>query len=199
MSFNDFNDFNVAKSKCNICSIGQFYNRVVVSDGCKNPTVMILGEAPGADEIKEGKPFVGKAGQLLRKTLNECGFRKNNSLISNVIPCRPENNKFPTDEKLINECMERWLKNEILLVKPRYLLLLGNQPLKYLLSLTGITRQRGVWIPLDKFSPDNPIQCMPTYHPSYVLRKEYMEEGKTIKQNFIRDIKEVAIQAGFII
>ena len=187
--------FEEAKVACRDCEIGKVYNRVICSDGCKvNPLVVICGEAPGKDEVTEGKPFVGKAGKLLRSTLNEFGFKRSNSLITNVIPCRPENNKFPSDNKLVNSCVSKWLKNEIEILSPKYMLLVGAKPLKFLLGTTGITKLRGEWYSLF----DSEILCMPTFHPSYVLRKQYMKEGDEIKNSFRQDIKEVAIKSGFI-
>lgn len=194
--FKNYEEFDASKNRCNICSIGKVYNKVVCSDGCKfNPIVMIIGEAAGSDEILVGLPFVGKAGKLLRSTLNEFGFRKTNSLISNVIPCRPKDNQFPKDDELVKSCFEKWLKNEILITHPKYLLLVGSQPLKFVLGLQGITHIRGDWY---NFSlEDRIIETMPTYHPSFILRKMYMEEGKKIMEQFRDDIKEVAIKAGF--
>ena len=193
MQYESYQEFEKAKLLCRKCSVGLVYNCVVPSDGNKiNPIVLIIGECPGSEEVIKKLPFVGKAGKLLRKTLNEFGYRKTNSLISNTIPCRPEDNKFPSDSKLIDDCVYEWLREEIELSKPKYILLIGATPLKFLLGLTGITKLRGKWVNYKD------IQCMPTYHPSYVLRKEHMEEGKQIKADFVSDIKEVAIRAGFI-
>lgn len=187
MDYKDYEEFNVAKEACRDCYVGQTYNKVVLSDGCKiNPKVLIIGECPGADEIISGTPFVGKAGKLLRATLNKYGFRKNNSLISNTIPCRPLDNKFPKEEDMVAACFEKWLLQEITLTKPKYVLLIGAIPLKYVLGQKGITKCRGQWFE----------NYMPTYHPSYVLRKMYMKEGKQILEHFENDIKEVAIKAG---
>lgn len=193
----DYKEFEEAKLKCRDCLIGQVYNCVVPSDGNKiNPIVMIIGEAAGADELIEGKPFIGKAGKLLRSTLNKFGYRKNNSLISNTIPCRPLDNKFPSDSELVEDCVKKWLKKEIELTNPKYILLIGATPLRYLMNLSGITKLRGNWLEYDPRNKN--IPCMPTYHPSYVLRKQYMAEGKEIRNNFEQDIKEVAEKAGLL-
>jgi len=195
--YEDYACFEDCKNKCRACSIGPIYDKVVLSTGCKtNPKVMIIGEAPGKDEIEAGEPFVGKAGKLLRLVLKNCGFCKANTLISNIIPCRPENNKFPQDVQLVKDCYDRWLKNEILLLQPDYMLLLGAQPLKYILNMSGITNLRGKWY---DYTLNKVIKCMPTFHPSYVLRKQYMKEGKIIKRDFERDIKMVATQAGLVV
>ena len=200
MKFKTYEEFEAKKIACRDCSVGKVYDRVVGSDGNKiSPVVMVIGECPGKDEVAEGKPFVGKAGKLLRPTLNEFGFRRKNALISNVIPCRPENNKFPTDNKLVHDCYSKWLCEEILLTKTKYLLLLGAKPLKFLIGEVGITKVRGKWFNLSFENHNgNAIKGLPTFHPSYVQRKEHMDEGKVIKEQFRNDIKEVATKAGFI-
>lgn len=194
--FNTYEEFNKVKELCRECPIGKVYDRVVLSDGCHNfPSVIIFGEAPGKEELVEGRPFVGKAGKILRSVLEKYGYNDSNSIISNVIPCRPENNKFPSDSNLVKECVNRWLKKEIELLKPSYMLLLGAQPLKYILNMSGITKVRGSWYNVPW---DSNIQCMPTFHPSYVARKQYMKEGKDIQAYFEQDIKTVAEKAGII-
>jgi uracil-DNA glycosylase family 4 len=193
----NYSDFEAEKMKCSGCVVGSIYHQVVPSDGNKvNPTVLIIGEAPGSEEVLVGKPFVGKAGKLLRSTLNQFGFNSNNSLITNTIPCRPKNNKFPTDKCLVNECIQKWLIQEIIITNPKYILLIGATPTKYILgfknitNLGGISKVRGQLYDLPNF--DRVVKCMPTYHPSYVLRKRYMREGKEIEGAFIDDIKEIA-------
>jgi DNA polymerase len=194
MQFNDYKEFNLAKEKCRDCYIGPIYNRVVLSDGNTiNPIVMVVGEAAGSSEIEIGKPFVGRAGKLLRLTLNQFGYNKTNSIITNIIPCRPKDNKFPQDEKLIKTCMDKWLLKEIEILKPKFLFLVGSMPTKYLLNLNGITFSRGKWFEYES------IPCMPTYHPSYILRKQYTKEGKEIEEHFKNDIKEMSKKAGFFV
>lgn len=194
--YNDYEEFEAEKTKCEGCQIWACYKKVVPSDGCKlSPKVMVIGEAPGADEIEQGKPFIGKAGKLLRATLKMNGFDDSNTIISNVIPCRPEKNKFPKDDSIVRDCFDLWLAEEIKLTKPQYLLTLGAQPLKFLLGLKGITKLRGQWHDYT-VDENHTAQCMSTFHPSYVLRKEHMADGQAIKQGFLDDIKTVAIEAG---
>ena len=192
---NDYRLFETAKEKFRECSVGPIYDKVVLSDGNKdNPIVMVCGEAPGKDEVAEGFPFVGRAGQLLRSSVNKYGFRRKNTLITNIIPCRPENNKFPSDMSLVKSCMARWLLNEIDIIKPKYMLLVGAKPLYFLLGMTGITNLRGEWYTL----PDHNVECLPTFHSSYVLRKQYTKEGDQIKKHFLSDIRKVALRAELI-
>ncbi len=185
--------FEEAKLKCRACEVGRVYNCVVPSDGCKtNPVVLVCGEAPGSEELEQLKPFVGKAGKLLRSTLNRFGYNKGNTLITNTIPCRPENNKFPENSKLVDMCVYDWLRQEIEITKPKYILLVGATPLKFVLGKLGITNLRGQWFEYKG------IPCMPTFHPSFVLRKQYMDEGDEIRELFFGDIKSVAEKACFV-
>lgn len=196
LMYESYVEFEEAKTECEGCQIWACYKKVVPSDGCKlSPKVMVIGEAPGADEVEQGKPFVGKAGKLLRATLNVNGFDESNTIISNIICCRPEKNKFPKDDSLVRDCFDLWLAEEIKLTKPEYVITLGAQPLKFLLGLKGITKLRGQWYDY-LVDEEHTAKCMPTFHPSYVLRKEHMKEGKIIMQNFKDDIEAVAIEAG---
>ena len=189
-----YKDFDAAKTNCRDCSVGKVYDKVVLSDGCKkNPVVLIIGEAPGVCEILQEKPFVGQAGKLLRSTLNRFGYSPDNTLITNTIPCRPEFNKFPQDNTLVMKCVEKWLYQEIEITQPKFILLIGATPLKFLLAMTGITKLRGQWFEYKG------IPCMPTFHPSFVIRKQYMTEGPQISNSFTEDIKAVAIRAGFFV
>ena len=82
------------------------------------------------------------------------------------------------------------------MLRPKYMLLLGNQPLSFILSLKGITRMHGKWYDYEPEGIDYTIKCMPTFHPSYVQRKEHMQDGEEIKTSFINDIREVAREMG---
>ena len=193
--YDNYDDFNKAKQSCRECPIGNVYNCVVPSDGnTTNPKVVIIGECPGSDELVAGKPFVGKAGKLLRSTLTEMGFTNENSLITNTIPCRPQDNQFPKDEKIVKSCKNTWLREELRLTSPDVIILIGAKPLKFLLNLDGITKTRGKWF--ERKLNGKIVKLIATYHPSYVLRKEYMEEGKQIKEDFRNDLKLVSKTCG---
>jgi len=196
--YTSYKSFNNYKEKCRDCSIGKTYNRVVLSDGNTiNPKVLIIGEAPGKDEVEIGRPFVGKAGKLLRGTLNKYGYGDTNSCITNILPCRPENNKFPKDKELVNYCVNNWLSEEIHITNPQFILLIGSTPLYYLTGKKGITSYRGKLQVYQDRESGNEYSCMPVYHPSYVLRKMYMQAGKQIMADFENDIKELAKMGGF--
>ena len=189
--YSSYIDFNCAKSICRACYVGKVYDKVVLSDGNNvNPKVVIVGECPGADELVEGKPFIGKAGKLLRSTLLECGFNNENSLITNTIPCRPQDNQFPKDDSVVRNCKNTWLREELRLTNPDVIILIGAKPLKFLLGIDGITKMRGQWFER-KFN-DKTVKLMATFHPSFVLRKIYMEDGKQIKEDFKKDLLTIA-------
>ena len=151
----------------------------------ESPILMVCGEAPGGSEDEAGEPFVGKAGQTLRAVLRDTGvLDKGNTLISNVLKCRPPGNKFPTDGRPA-VCVSKWLSEEIRIAAPKRILLLGNVPLKYLVGMQGITKVRGTWLNV------RGIRAMATYHPSYVCRQDGEGDVAT-RENFEADISEVA-------
>ena len=135
-----------------------------------NPTAMVIGEAPGADEDIQGKPFVGKSGQLLDRILASINLtRHSNTYISNVIPWRPPGNRTPTDEEI--RLFTPLIARHVALVKPRFLILAGATAIQAILGTTGgISRIRGkiqtYQTPFDHTS----FNVMPIYHPSYLLR-----------------------------
>jgi DNA polymerase len=150
------------------------------------PLLLVVGEAPGADEDREGRPFVGDCGILLREALRASKvLKKNNTIISNTLKCRPPGNKFPQDKNIAKLCVSKWLDKEIAAIEPKRMLLLGNVPLNYLAGLTGITKIRGTWLTVKG------VRTMPTFHPSYVIR--CMNGGDMETQRlFFADIKTVA-------
>lgn len=143
--------------------------------GNKNAKIMFIGEGPGADEDMQGEPFVGKAGQLMNKAFEYVGIERNEVYIANIVKCRPPNNRDPEDDES-NACMD-YLRNQVLLIKPKIIVLLGRVALQHILGEEyKITASRGKWF--DKKG----IKYMPTWHPSAVLR----DENK--KVDFIKDL-----------
>lgn len=140
----------------------------VFADGNPEARVMIVGEAPGADEDRIGRPFVGRAGQLLDRMLAAIGLAREHPdparavYITNVLPWRPPGNRTPTTEEMA--MMLPFLRRHIALVDPDVLILMGNTPCGALLGRTGILRMRGTWTQ----AADKPV--MPMTHPAYLLR-----------------------------
>lgn len=125
---------------------------------------MIIGEAPGKREDDSGKPFVGRSGQLLMSMLATVDLDRDNCFITNAVSCRPPDNRTPS-KKEIAAC-RKWLQYQIALVKPKYILTLGNVPLQSLLGVTGVKKHRGKPVLKDG------IVILPTFHPSFALRDE---------------------------
>lgn len=133
--------------------------------GVGSPTtrLVFLGEAPGADEDKQGEPFVGRAGQLLTKIIEACTLRREDVYILNVLKCRPPNNRPPTPEESAN-CKE-YLDGQLDIIRPEFICCLGSTAAKNLLNTeVSISKLRG------KFQTYRGIRVMCTYHPAYLLR-----------------------------
>ena len=152
------------------CPLQKTAQNLVFSDGQPNASIMLVGEAPGADEDRQGKPFVGVSGQLLDKMIACIGLsRQTNVYISNILPWRPPGNRTPTDSEIAT-CLP-FIQHHIAIIRPTLLLLLGNIAVKSLLGTsTGIMRMRGQWTPCVIPGLDAPIPALPTYHPAFLLR-----------------------------
>lgn len=184
--FKSLIDLYNAKKECTACSLRKGCTQVVPGSGkMDHPILMIIAESPGESEDEEGEPLIGRAGQTLREVLRATKIiNRTNTLLTNVLGCRPPHNKFPTDESA-SICVGKWLSREITIASPKRLLLLGNVPLKYVAGLAGITTHRGKWIEAMN------VRSMPTYHPSYVLRQDGHGDMQT-RTLWERDIEEMA-------
>jgi uracil-DNA glycosylase family 4 len=151
------------------CALKQTATNTVFIDGNPAAPVMIIGEAPGADEDRIGRPFVGRAGQLLDRMLAAIGLDRSGVLITNVIYWRPPGNRTPTDAE-IAACLP-FVFRLIALVQPKVLVLSGGTAAGALLAQSqGITRLRGRWFDLAVPGLDQPIPTLPMFHPSFLLR-----------------------------
>lgn len=164
---------------CKKCKLCQGRHSIVFGEGNKKADIMFIGEGPGADEDSQGIPFVGKAGQLMNKAFQGLGIDRNTVYIANVVKCRPPSNRVPEEEEA-TACLD-YLRNQVVLVKPKIIVLLGSTALKNILGKSyGITASRGKWI------EQKEISYMPTWHPAALLR----DENKKIE--FWKDLKQVA-------
>ena len=149
-------------NKCKLCSSRQ---NIVFGTGNKNADIMFIGEGPGADEDAEGEPFVGKAGQLMDKAFQGLEINREDVYIANIVKCRPPQNRNPEPDEA-EACMD-YLRNQVILIKPRIIVLLGSVALKNILGEEyGITNSRGKWI------ERKGIWYMPTFHPAALLRDD---------------------------
>ncbi len=150
------------------CELKRGARQLVFADGTPGARVMIIGEAPGRDEDREGKPFVGRAGQLLDRMLAAIDLnRAENVYITNVLPWRPPQNRDPKPEEI--GMMKPFLERHIALAKPEVLVVMGNISCQAVLGKRGITRLRGQW---DQ-AMDLPV--IPMFHPAYLLRQPQMK------------------------
>ena len=151
------------------CALKRTATNTVIADGNPAAPVMIIGEAPGADEDRVGRPFVGRAGQLLDRMLAAIGLDRQGVLITNVIYWRPPGNRTPSAEE-IAACLPFVLRH-IALVRPKVLVLAGGTAARALLPPgPGITRLRGRWFDLAIPGLDQPVPTLPMFHPSFLLR-----------------------------
>jgi len=173
---------------CQKCGLGKTRTNIVFSDGVPNPKLMLIGEAPGFYEDKEGKPFVGKAGQLLDKIFESVGLtRKKDVYICNTVKCRPPENRNPEPEE--KEACWEYLHAQIDIIQPKIILLCGNVAVQSILgNVGGITRIRGKWFDGDEVV--HGAKLMPIFHPSYLLRNDSREKGSP-KWLMWQDIQEI--------
>ncbi len=151
------------------CALKRTATNTVIADGNPAAPVMIIGEAPGADEDRIGRPFVGRAGQLLDRMLAAIGLDREGVLITNVIYWRPPGNRTPTTDE-IAACLPFVLRH-VALVRPKVLVLAGGTAARALLpSGPGITRLRGRWFDLAVPGLEQPVPTLPMFHPSFLLR-----------------------------
>ena len=163
---------------CQKCRLCQNRTKIVFGIGNKNADIMFIGEGPGADEDKQGIPFVGKAGKLMNKAFEGLGIERGNVYIANIVKCRPPSNRVPEDDEA-SACLN-YLRNQVILVKPKIIVLLGSTALKNILGKEySITSARGSWL------ERKGIIYMPTWHPAALLRDE------TKKIEFWNDLKQV--------
>jgi DNA polymerase len=152
------------------CALRRMATNTVFADGTPHAPVMVIGEAPGADEDRIGKPFVGRSGQLLDRMLAAIGLeRQRNVYITNVLFWRPPGNRKPTDEE-IAACLP-FVWRHIALNRPEVVVLCGGTATSAMLGRSeGITRLRGRWFDLAVPELDRPVPALTTYHPSFLLR-----------------------------
>lgn len=163
---------------CKKCKLCNNRNNIVFGTGNKEADLMFIGEGPGADEDMQGIPFVGKAGKLMNMAFTGIGINREEVYIANIVKCRPPSNRNPEDDEA-TACLD-YLRNQVMLVKPKIIVLLGSVALKNILGKEyGITASRGNWV------ERKGILYMPTWHPAALLR----DENKKIE--FWQDLKRV--------
>ncbi len=182
---------------CTKCRLYSSRRRVVPGEGPLNANVMIIGEAPGEKEDEEGRPFVGAAGQLLTKLLNNVGIRREDVYITNVVKCRPPNNRDPEPDEI--EACRPYLITQILMIRPRVIVCLGRHSAREVLTMAGypeksvsnISSIRGKVFSA-RFGDLN-VKVLPTYHPAAAL---YNPRLRAIIEEDLRKIRALIDKGG---
>lgn len=175
--YDNWEDLEKSILDCKKCRLCTNRTNIVFGQGNKKARLMFIGEGPGADEDKQGIPFVGKAGQLMNNAFQALEINREDVYIANIVKCRPPSNRVPEDDEA-QTCLN-YLRNQVILIKPKIIVLLGSTALKNILGKEyGITAVRGNWM------EKNVIKYMPTWHPAALLR----DENKKIE--FWQDLKE---------
>lgn len=164
---------------CTRCKLHEHRRTIVFGEGNPQASLMFVGEGPGAEEDATGRPFVGRAGQLLDKIIAAIGLRREDVYIANIVKCRPPLNRTPERDEV--ETCEPFLFRQIKFIRPRVIVALGSPAFQTLLrTRDSITRARGEWRELDG------IKVMPTFHPAFLLRspdkkREVWEDMKKVR------------------
>lgn len=175
-------------SACSICGLRQTASSVVFGEGHSKAGLMFVGEGPGAEEDKQGRPFVGPAGQLLDRILEAAQISRQEVYIANVVKCRPPGNRLP-DRDEVEACLP-YLWQQIALIKPKIIVCLGSLATQSLVDPKAkITQVRGSWFERDG------IRIMPTFHPAALLRdpsrkRPVWEDMKKVREAYRRSESE---------
>jgi DNA polymerase len=171
---------------CRLCPLAATRKLAVPGEGSYDSRLIFVGEAPGADEDIQGRPFVGRAGQLLTKIIEAMGFKRDEVYITNIVKCRPPNNRTPLRPEI--ESCRNYLLVQIEAIGPRIIVSLGKVATDFFIpSAAGISELRGT------FHRRGEILVMPTFHPSYLIRNE---GNKSIKKLVWQDMQKVMAALG---
>jgi DNA polymerase len=162
-----------ALGECTRCRLCEGRTHIVFGEGSPTAQVVFVGEGPGAEEDRTGRPFVGKAGELLTRMIEATGWRREDVYICNVVKCRPPSNRDPQLDEVA--ACRPFLERQIHAIRPRVIITLGKPAISTLLGrAVPITKVRGVWQEWQGF----PV--MPTYHPAFLLRQYTVENRRAV-------------------
>jgi DNA polymerase len=177
--------------KCCTCGLGSTRTNAVPGEGNPDARIMFIGEAPGADEDAEGRPFVGRAGQLLDRVIEACGLKRSDVFIGNILKCRPPENRDPRPDEIIS-CLP-YLQRQIEIIEPEVIVALGAHAARTLLNTNKpIGQLRGHFHEYYAGIGRPPIKLMATYHTAYLLRNYSPENRKRVWE----DMKKVLADLG---
>lgn len=158
--------------ECNRCGLHHTSNKPVPGYGNKQADLFFIGEAPGENEDREGQPFVGRSGKFLTQIMSKSGIYRQDVYITNLVKCRPPENRDPTKDEIFN--CEQWLIKEIEEIKPKKIICIGRLSAYFFLEKSPT---RFGEIANQKFAEYHGIPVYAIYHPAYLLRKRGMEDG----------------------
>ncbi|MCD6222958.1 MAG: uracil-DNA glycosylase [Thermoplasmata archaeon] len=170
---------------CRKCRLWKSRKNAVAGEGNENARIMMIGEAPGKKEDEQGRPFVGKAGQLLNEILHENGIERESIYITNIVKCRPPNNRDPLPDEI--KACSPYLEMQIEIIKPEIIATLGRFSTAFILSLYGFKPRPISAIHGRVFSsPLNGIKIVPLYHPAACIY------NPALKDVFKKDVEMLA-------
>jgi uracil-DNA glycosylase len=164
ISCTSLDDIKTQMNNCKKCRLCETRTNIVFGEGNPNAQLMFIGEGPGQDEDESGRPFIGRAGQLLTKIIEAMGIKREDVYIANIVKCRPPGNRTPADDE-ITHCAP-YLMGQISMIKPKVIVALGSPATCTLLNdKIKISSIRGTF-----YDWKDGIKLMPTFHPAYLLR-----------------------------
>ncbi|MHC4565159.1 MAG: uracil-DNA glycosylase [Planctomycetota bacterium] len=176
--------------QCCKCGLGSSRTNAVPGEGNPDARIMFVGEAPGADEDAQGRPFVGRAGQLLDKIIAACGLKRSDVFIGNILKCRPPDNRDPRAEEIIS-CLP-YLQRQIEIIEPEVLVALGAHAAKTLLNTAkSIGQLRGQFHEYYSGLGRPPVKLMATYHTAYLLRNYSPENRRKVWEDMKKVLAEL--------
>lgn len=174
--------------ECTRCRLHEGRNRIVFGEGNPQAPVVFVGEGPGAEEDRTGRPFVGRAGELLTRIIESVGWQREDVYICNIVKCRPPGNRDPQTDEV--ETCRVFLDQQLLAIRPEVIITLGKPAIQTLLGRkVAITKLRGIW------QVWNGIAVMPTFHPAYLLRN-YTRDARQAVWDDLRAVRARVDEAG---
>ncbi|MDQ1353957.1 MAG: uracil-DNA glycosylase [Acidobacteriota bacterium] len=180
----DLDEVTRVIKNCTRCQLHKTKKNYVPGEGSTSPDIMFIGEGPGETEDNFGRPFIGKAGQLLDKVIARMGYTRETVFIGNIVKCRPPNNRDPLKDE-VDACMP-FLIRQLEILRPKVIVCLGKVAMNNLLDVDySIMEQRG------KQFEFHGIPVIPTYHPAYILRQQSPDAVSKAKWDMWRDMEKV--------
>lgn len=180
--------------KCCKCGLGETRTNTVPGEGNPNARIVFVGEAPGADEDAQGRPFVGRAGKMLDNIIIACGLKRTDVFICNILKCRPPGNRDPRPDEIIN-CLP-YLQKQLELINPEVIIALGAHAARTLLNTNQpIGQLRGRFHEYYTSETAAPIKLMPTYHPSYLVRNYSQDNRRRVWEDMKKVLAELNLPA----